>query len=273
MRLSLLLLLACAPLALSGCAAPVAIAAAGGTGGYYAAQERSTADEAKDAQIRLKLNEIYFDKNPSDMFKNISIDVMEGRVMLTGTVKVANTVTEAVKIAWKVDGVKEVLNDIQVTGGIDIGDYTVDSWISTQIKTRMLLEKDVRSINYTIETVGKRVYVLGLARNQAELEKVATIASTTKYVAEVISHVILFDDPRRGQNAKPTQSVGQSQGAGSAPQIYSDSVDADHTPKAYQPRQADSTYGNNQPYADTVTSGFSGGGSGVTSTDLAPPAR
>lgn len=266
------LLLACSPLALGGCAAPLAIAAVGGTGGYYVAQERSTADEAKDGQIRLTLNKQYIDKNAADLFKNVSVNVIEGRVMLTGTVKVQATAADAVRIAWKVDGVKEVLNDIQVTGGFDLGDYTVDSWISAQIKSRMLFEKDVRSINYNIQTVGKKVYIIGLARNQAELEKVATLASTTKYVSEVISHVILFDDPRRGSNRSPNQSVGQSQGASAAPQIYSDSVDADRPVKSYQPARTDESYGNAQPYGDTVTSGYKTGPA-VSSTDLAPPTR
>jgi osmotically-inducible protein OsmY len=64
----------------------------------------------------------------------------------------------------------------------------------------MILEKGVRSINYSVITVNQVVYLMGIAQDQTELGKVTHIASTTNYVQRVVSYVKLKDDPRRGYN-------------------------------------------------------------------------
>ncbi|RYE14641.1 MAG: BON domain-containing protein, partial [Rickettsiales bacterium] len=88
----------------------------------------------------------------------------------------------------------EVINEINIaepTNKLAIKDYSIDSWITTQIKARLLINKYIRSVNYNIETVDKTVYLFGIAQNDEESKSVSSIASTTKYVKHVISHVKL----------------------------------------------------------------------------------
>jgi osmotically-inducible protein OsmY len=76
-------------------------------------------------------------------------------------------------------------------------------WISTQARTHLLLTKGVRSINYSVITVNQTVYLMGIAQDQAELDRATSIISTVDYVQRVVSYVRLKDDPRRPVNMAP----------------------------------------------------------------------
>lgn len=181
---------------LTGCAA---LLIGGGTEtAVVAAQERSAGNALDDAGILLKIKNIYAQKDYKDLLANVEIKVVEGRVLLTGNVDKPESQIEAVKLAWQVGGVKEVIDEVQFTDKAGIMNYARDVWISAQVKSRLLFEKGVRSINYSIITVNQAVYVMGIAQDQTELDKVTYIASTTNYVQRVISYVRLKDDPRRG---------------------------------------------------------------------------
>jgi len=186
-------------LALTGCIPSLVITGAT-TGGVIAAQERSAGNAVDDAGIRLALNNLYIEKDTKDLFANVDIRVSEGRVLLTGDVDKPETKVEAVRLAWKPKGVKEVIDEIQVNDKTGIIDYARDSWIAAEIRTKMLLEKNLRSVNYNAEVVNNVVYLMGIAQNHEELDKATYLASTTPYVKQVVSHVIMKDDPRRAQS-------------------------------------------------------------------------
>ena len=96
---------------------------------------------------------------------------------------------DAVRLAWKVIGVKEVINEIQVTSDSGVIDLARDSWITTQLKSKLTLDNKVLAINYVIETVNGIVYLIGIAQNQGELDRVIAHSRTISYVRQVISHV------------------------------------------------------------------------------------
>lgn len=183
-------------LALSGCV-PIMVTGAATTTGVVAAQERSAGNAVDDTGIKLTINNLYFNHDINDLFKNVNIHVVEGRVMLTGAVDKDETKAQAEKLAWQARGVREVINEIRVNPNSGFVDFSRDTWISAQIRSRLLVEKNVRSINYTVEVSDGVVYLLGIAQDEEELRKATYIASTTKYVKEVVSHVIMKDDPRR----------------------------------------------------------------------------
>jgi osmotically-inducible protein OsmY len=202
--------LACAAtgLALSGCV-PVVVTGAATTAGVVAAQERSAGNAVDDAGIKLSINNLYFNQDINDLFRNVNIHVTEGRVMLTGAVNKEETKPKAVELAWRAKGVREVIDEIQISPQSGVGDFGRDTWISGQIRTKILVEKNVRSINYNVEVVNGVVYLLGIAQDKDELDKVAYIASTTKYVKQVVSHVIMKDDPRRRDYLKQQEAGGR----------------------------------------------------------------
>ncbi len=185
-----------ASMTLSGCAA--IIIGAGGEGARVASQERSAGAAVDDAGIVLKIKNLYAQNDYKDLLANVEIKVVEGRVLLTGNVDKPDSQIQGVRLAWQVSGVKEVINEIQISDKAGFANYARDVWISTQIKSRLLFEKHIRSVNYSVITVNQVVYILGIAQDQDELDRVNYVSSTTSYVERVVSYARLKDDPRRG---------------------------------------------------------------------------
>ena len=188
----------CSLLLLAGCAA--VLIGAGTETAVVAAQERSPGNAVDDAAILVKIKNIYAKQESKDMFANVEVKVVEGRVLLTGNVDKPDSQIEAVRLAWQVNSVREVMNEVQISDKAGFANYARDVWISAQVKSRLLLEKGVRSVNYSIITVNQVVYIMGIAQNQEELDKVTYIAGITSYVQRVVSYVRMKDDPRRPGN-------------------------------------------------------------------------
>ena len=186
--------LLCAALFLNGC---VGLAVGAGAAGVTAAQqERGFVGTVEDTVIRAKINERWISHSES-MFLAVGLQVNEGRVLLTGKVDEAQARLDAVRLSWQVGGVREVINEIQIAKKGEGSTFARDTWISTQLKTKILFDKDVSSINYSIETVAGVIYLMGIAQDQAELNRVTTHARNLSYVKGVVSYVQLKDDPKR----------------------------------------------------------------------------
>lgn len=181
---------------ISGCV-PV-ILGAGTETAVVVAQERSVGNAVDDAGILLKLKNLYAQNNYKDLLTNVEIKVVEGRVLLTGNVDRPQSQVDAVNLAWQVNGVREVINEVQVNDQSGVWNYARDVWISTQIRSRLLITKQVRSVNFSVITVNQVVYIMGIAQDQSELDRVTNVAATTNYVQRVVSYVRLKDDPARG---------------------------------------------------------------------------
>lgn len=182
---------------LSGC---VPLVFAGATeSAVVVAQERSVGNAVDDAGIYLKVKKKFAEQPDNDLFANILVKVVEGRVLLTGNVDKPESQVQAVTLSWQVPGVREVVNEIQINDKASFSNYAQDVWISAQIRSRLLFTKNIRSVNYSVITVNQVVYLMGIAQDQAELDRATWVASTTSYVKNVISYVQLKDDPRRVQ--------------------------------------------------------------------------
>lgn len=195
------------PLLLSTSAcAPIAFAGAG-TAGVAVAQERTVGTALDDASIHSKIMNNYIKSGTNNLYSNVGIEVNEGVVLLTGAVESAESAARAVQLAWDVYGVKEVINELQITnrGGPTV--YSQDVWITAQARSRLIAEKYVRSINYTLETVNGVVYVMGIAQNDNELARVLNVVRRVKGVQRVVSHVRLKDDPRRNTQTFPVDNT------------------------------------------------------------------
>lgn len=184
--------------AASGCI-PLLVAGGSETAAVVA-QERSVGSAVDDAGVLLQIKNKFARQDFKDLLANVEVKVVEGRVLLSGNVDKPDSQIEAVRLTWQVNGVKEVINEIQINNQSSIWNYTRDVWISAQIRSRLILEKGVRSINYSVLTVNQVVYLMGLAQNQLELDRVTHVASTTNYVQRVVSYVRQKDDPKRGYN-------------------------------------------------------------------------
>ena len=185
-------------LALTACAAPGIVAGAA-TAGLAVAQERSIGAVIDDTAIELQIQH-YLLQAGDDLFIRVGVEVHEGRVLLTGIVPTPDDRVEAVRQAWQVNGVLEVINEVQVTNRAGITDYLRDVKITSQLRFKMLRDRDISDVNYAVETVNGIVYLMGIARSRPELDKVTTHARNIAGVQKVFSHVRLSGGDRRGKS-------------------------------------------------------------------------
>ncbi|HIJ62489.1 MAG TPA: BON domain-containing protein [Rhodospirillaceae bacterium] len=164
--------------------------------GVGAAEERGFEAAVDDAKIRTAINALYFDHD-FDMYRGLTMTVTEGRVLLTGTVKRPEAHIDAVRLAWQAAGVRQVIDEIQVTDKSDVTDYATDVWIANNLRTRMMFDQNIRNINYTVDVVNGVVYLMGVAQSQEELDRVLAHARDIGNVKRVINHVLLKTDPHR----------------------------------------------------------------------------
>ncbi len=173
-------------LTLSGCART--LIGAGATAGTVAMEERGISGVADDTAIRLRLNALY-SEDDERLWRKIGLQVYGGRVLLTGALDTPEMQSRAVRLAWQADGVTEVINEIEVVKSGGIGGYSRDTWITTQLKSKLLFDKNVSSINYSIDTVRGKVYLIGIAQSRQELDRVINHARSIDYVQKVVSYV------------------------------------------------------------------------------------
>lgn len=201
--------LASLALSLASCSTPAMLVSGGATAGVAVAQERGPTAAIDDNAIAAGINQRWLAYDWR-IFRDVSTSVSEGRVMLTGKVARQEDKDAAAELTWQVGDVRQVYNEIEVTGDGDIIDYTRDTWISTQLKTDLTFDQKVRAINYDVVTVGGVIYLLGIAQDQDEINRVMEYARNLRYVRGVVSHVLLKDDPNRySQASNEERHVGQ----------------------------------------------------------------
>ena len=155
-------------------------------------EERSFNNFVEDTIIVAQLKNAYFSNNEK-IFFNVSVEVSEGRVLLTGSVEQIDERIEATKLAWSIEGVNEVINEIQISNDEGILDYADDLIMKTKINAKLLLNKDILNLNYSVEVVNGIVYLIGIAQSQEELNLVISISENTYGVQNVINYVRLKD--------------------------------------------------------------------------------
>ena len=189
---SIVVLVVLAPV-LSGC---VWVAAGGAVAGVSAArQERSFGNAIDDRVIKTKLDARL--RQQSIKLFGIYTTVIEGRVLLAGRVSTPETRLEATRVAWTVDGVRKVDNDVQVaeTGGWL--DRPADFIMRSRLAAVLLADKSIKDINYTTDVVHGIVYLMGVGQDQAEVDRVVAHAEKLNGVRRVENYVVLKDDPIR----------------------------------------------------------------------------
>lgn len=192
MKQNAMLYLAATGLILSSC---TAIATGVGIGvGTAAVQEGGISRAASDLRIQTEINDLWFRHNIS-IFTKLDLTINQGRVLITGVVQDPEHRVEAVRMAWKPNGVIQVINEIKVAQSEGIIGYAKDSWISTRLRAALVMASEIESINYSIDTVQGSVYLMGFAQNQAELNQVIERARTIENVKQVVSYVKLVGAP------------------------------------------------------------------------------
>lgn len=183
-------------------AACVPMVAAGGATsvGAHAAEERGLGGSISDAKIAATINHLWFQRDHI-MFGKLNLEVHEGRVLLTGIVQKPEHRVDAVRLAWQAPGVRELLNEIQVSDSAGIVDIGRDIWIANELRARLMFDKAVSNINFSVEVVNGIIYVMGVAKDQQEMDRVIGHARDINHVRRVVNYILLQDDPRRQPQA------------------------------------------------------------------------
>ena len=173
---------------LPGCS-PVGMAAgAGATLGIAAAKEGGLRTTTNDLKIKALISEKWLQYSVST-FAKLNLDVTHGRVLVSGIVQNPDDRVEAIRLAWQVEGVQQVINEVRLAEGEGLPGYIRDKWITTRLRTAITFDVEIQSINYSIETVQGTVYLMGVAQHQAELNAVIEHARTMPNVRQVVSYV------------------------------------------------------------------------------------
>jgi osmotically-inducible protein OsmY len=188
-------------MSLTSCVVPI-VAGSAASAGYVAGQERDFGTQINDTVIKTGISEKWAGFS-RDMASQLSLSVYDGRVLITGLASNPEWKTDAVRLAWEVKGVKEVNSEIEVAANSGIGDAARDEMITTRLRSAILLDGQIRSINYTIDTVNGAVFLSGSARSQGELDKVTNYARNIPNVKRVVSYVRI----RPGEPALPTATA------------------------------------------------------------------
>jgi len=187
-------LLLSASLLLSACSGLGIATGAAAVTGISAAQEGGIRGAVSDTAIKIKINDLWF-KYDVDAFTKLQTTIDQGRVLILGVVQNPEHRVEAVRLAWQVEGVKQVINEIRVEQSEGVKGFVRDKWITSKLRTSFTIDREIQSINYSIDTVQGIVYLMGVAVNQKELNHVIEKVRTTSGVKKVVSYVKLAGEP------------------------------------------------------------------------------
>jgi len=184
---------------LTSCVETVVIGSIGG--GVLASREKTMQATRSDIMIAVTLSADFISHGLKMPGNSVNFTVNEGRVLLTGIVRDPQKAKSAQDISWMAIGVKEVIDQIQLhEEGMAFKDFFSsfrDYLISAEVEAKLLMTRDVIWPNYKITTVGSTVYLLGVAVNDFEMQRVLTLVSKVYGVEKVVNHVLLRDDQRR----------------------------------------------------------------------------
>lgn len=187
-------LLISSALALSGC---VNAAIGIGTAAVAASTtEKGLSTSVSDSVIQAKLSESFIQTSQS-IFLNVETSVNDGSVLLTGKLKTQEEKITATRLSWEIRGVREVINEIQLSEASSFKSSAKDLAASAQLRAALIRDADISSLNFSIDVVNGIVYLSGVAENEEERERVVAHAQELRFAKQVVSYIILIYDRRK----------------------------------------------------------------------------
>jgi osmotically-inducible protein OsmY len=193
-----LLLILIIGLLLSGC---VGVASTGlfGTGVSVAFDPRTVGTQIDDniMEKSLKTKILLRDKNHLLMVK---VEVLDGRIFLTGKVNDPEEKLQLTKLAWETDGVRSVRNDLKIKEEFNFKQSAKDLLITSQLRSAIIFNKQIKATNYQIDTYKKKIFIYGIAESAEERDEVVKEAKLILDVEDVIASILLLEELRIQKN-------------------------------------------------------------------------
>ena len=133
-------------------------------------------------------------------FLSIQVEVLDGRIFVTGKVDKAEEKIKITKMAWETKGVRSVKNALEIRGKSNFKSSAKDILITSQLRTALIINKKIKSGNYTLETIDKKIYIFGISMDLEEKQKVIEEANEIYGVKEIIPTIYLVEDLSRNKN-------------------------------------------------------------------------
>ena len=170
-----------------------------GTGVSVALDPRSVGTQIDDSimQKNLSARIILLDKK---FLFSVNSKVLDGRIFLTGKVDDPEEKLQLTKMAWETDGVRSVRNDIKIKEEFNFKQSAKDILITSQLRTALILNKEIKATNYQIDTYKKKIYLYGIAITTGEKDKVLEEAKQILDVEDIIASILLVEDLRIQKN-------------------------------------------------------------------------
>ena len=170
-----------------------------GTGVSVALDPRSLGTQIDDSIMQKNLSVRLTLKEKSYLL-SINVKVIDGRIFITGKVENPEEKLQITKLAWETKGVRSVKNDIRIKEEFNFSQSTKDLLITSQLRTAIIFNKEIKASNYQIDTYKKKIYIYGIALTSDERKKVINEAKEILDVENVIASILLVEDLRIQKN-------------------------------------------------------------------------
>ena len=170
-----------------------------GTGVTVALDPRTLGTQIDDGIMDKNLDArlLLVDKN---YFLNVSTQVLDGRIFITGKVETPEEKLKITKLAWETQGARSVRNDLKIKEKFNFKQSSKDILITSQLRSAIIFNKKIKSANYSIDTYKKTIYIYGIAETEDEKNEVIKEAKEILDVKNVIASILLVEDLRVQRN-------------------------------------------------------------------------
>ena len=177
----------------SGCAP--AVVGVGTAAVAASSTEKGITTSVSDGLVFTKIQDNFL-KTDATLVQFVDVNVNDGAVLLTGKVKTPEEKVLATKLTWEVRGVREVVNEIQVTDKSSIKDVAKDLAASAQLRGKLIADNSLSSLNFSIDVVNGTVYLSGVAADAEEMNRVVSHARELRFAQQVVNYITLRTDQR-----------------------------------------------------------------------------
>ena len=166
-----------------------------GTGVSVALDPRTIGTQMDDSIMQKNLTARILLKDKK-YFISVKSKILDGRIFLTGKVDNPEEKLLLTKLAWETKGARSVRNDIKIKEEFDFKRSAKDILITSQLRTALILNKNIKATNYQIDTYKKKIYIYGIAITSNEKDLVISEAKEIPDVKDVVSSILLVEDLR-----------------------------------------------------------------------------
>jgi len=170
-----------------------------GTGVTIAFDPRTLGTQIDDSIMDKTLDAKLLATNKS-YFLNVKTKIIDGRIFITGKVDAVEEKLNITKIAWETKGARSVKNDLKIKDKFNFKQSAKDLLITSQLRSALIFNKNIKAVNYNIDTYKKKIYIYGIAKTTEEKDEVITEAKQILDVDDVIASILLVEDLRIQKN-------------------------------------------------------------------------